>query len=118
MTVLVAAGGLACIALVPSIAASLGKTDPHEVVMDEVAGQALTYLGAAVVLPAHVTGAQVALMTVVGFAFFRVFDIVKPWPIRKLEALPAGWGVLADDLAAGVFAGVLLLLFVKRWVIT
>jgi phosphatidylglycerophosphatase A len=51
-----------------------------------------------------------------GFLLFRVLDISKPWPIRKLEALPEGWGVLADDLLAGVFAAVLLAIVVKLWI--
>ena len=51
-----------------------------------------------------------------GFVLFRLFDIVKPWPIRKLEKLPAGWGILADDLLAGVFAAVGLIVCVKLWI--
>ena len=43
-----------------------------------------------------------------GFALFRIFDIAKPWPIRKLETLPKGWGILADDLLAGVYAWIVL----------
>ena len=42
------------------------------------------------------------------FLLFRVFDILKPWPARQLEALPAGWGVLIDDLVAGVYAAIVL----------
>jgi phosphatidylglycerophosphatase A len=47
---------------------------------------------------------------------FRAFDIIKPWPIRKLETLPSGWGVLADDLLAGVFAAVVLGVMAKLWI--
>jgi len=44
-----------------------------------------------------------------------LFDIVKPWPIRKLEKLPKGWGILADDLLAGVFAAIVLLIVIFLW---
>ena len=47
-------------------------------------------------------------------ALFRLFDITKPWPIRKLEALPGGWGVLLGDLAAGFF-GLVVLLVIQHW---
>jgi phosphatidylglycerophosphatase A len=49
----------------------------------------------------------------VGFLAFRTIDIVKPWPIRKLERLPAGWGILADDLAAGVCSAILVFVAMK-----
>ena len=51
-----------------------------------------------------------------GFLLFRVIDITKPWPIKKLEALPAGWGVLADDLLAGVFAALILAVATMLWI--
>jgi hypothetical protein len=44
------------------------------------------------------------LIAGLGFGLFRVFDILKPWPCKRLEKLPAGWGILADDLMAGVYA--------------
>jgi phosphatidylglycerophosphatase A len=43
-----------------------------------------------------------------GFILFRVFDIWKPWPIRSLEKLPGGWGIMADDWMAGIYAAILL----------
>ena len=43
----------------------------------------------------------------VAFTFFRLFDILKPPPVRQLERLPHGWGILMDDLAAGVYANIL-----------
>ena len=46
-----------------------------------------------------------AVELVAAFLLFRAFDVVKPWPIRRLEALPGGWGIVADDLAAGLAAG-------------
>jgi len=73
---------------------SSGIKDPQFVVIDEVAGQWIT------LLLAPVTWKSVA----VGFILFRGFDIVKPPPVRQLERLPEGTGIVADDIAAGVYA--------------
>jgi phosphatidylglycerophosphatase A len=51
---------------------------------------------------------------VLALVLFRLLDITKPWPIRKLESLPGGWGIMLDDLAAGVF-GAIVLLVIQRW---
>ena len=84
-----------------------GKTDPREIVVDEVAGQWLTYL---VALPfvTPSTSAQLATFGAAGFLLFRFYDIVKPWPVRSVEKLPGGIGIVADDLAAGYFAAATL----------
>jgi len=74
--------------------------DPKRVVCDEVAGMLVTYLGVAV-------GAGPAGW-LAGFFWFRVFDILKPFPVRRLERLPGGWGIMADDLLAGVYAQIAL----------
>ncbi|MBL0926648.1 MAG: phosphatidylglycerophosphatase A [Phycisphaerales bacterium] len=95
-----------------------GRRDPSEVVADEAAGQAIPLL----FLPAQafaVQGTQHAfwrLCLVVGVAFlaFRLFDIIKPWPCRRLERLSGGAGVLADDLAAGLYAAAVVQVAV-RW---
>ena|SRR5436309_6787944 len=76
------------------ICRSLGIKDPQVVVIDEVAGQWITLLFA------PVTWKTAA----VGFILFRGFDIVKPPPVRQLERLPEGTGIVADDLAAGLYA--------------
>ncbi len=76
--------------------------DPAPVVIDEVAG---TWLALAC-LPQHVLS-HPATAVVVAVVLFRVFDIAKPWPLDWCERLPAGWGIMADDLAAGVLAGCL-----------
>jgi len=78
------------------------KTDPRQVVIDEAAGQLLVFL---FVSPDWT-------LLVIGFLLFRLFDIVKPFPIRKLEGLPGGWGIMADDIAAALMAKVLLHLFI------
>jgi phosphatidylglycerophosphatase A len=83
----------------------LGKEDPGLVVIDEVLGQWLT--SAAIV---HATWQSYVL----AFALFRIFDITKPWPIRKLERLHGGLGIVADDLLAGVY-GALVMLVAGRY---
>ncbi len=75
-----------------------GQQDPQIVVIDEVAGQLVTFL----FLPVG------ALTLAGGTVLFRAFDIWKPVPIRKLESLPHGVGIMADDLLAGVYANVVL----------
>jgi phosphatidylglycerophosphatase A len=81
------------------------QPDPGRVVVDEVAGQwiALIYSRADV---SHMLGA---------FLFFRLFDILKPWPARQLEKLPAGWGIVFDDVAAGVYA-LLVVQALQYWI--
>lgn len=108
MAVLFAFGSFVCVFFGPSVIALAGKKDPGEIVADEFAGQAVTFL----FLP-MLGGKEVFIMTVGGFLLFRVFDIVKPWPIRRLEKLPEGWGVLCDDLLAGVYAAVVLQICVR-----
>jgi phosphatidylglycerophosphatase A len=77
---------------------STGIEDPSFVVIDEVAGQLLTFL----FLPVN------AFYLILGFLAFRCFDIWKPFPIRKLEALGKGVGIMADDLLAGIYANLVL----------
>ena len=110
MAVMVVLGSVACVYCAPASVAARGKNDPGEVVVDEVAGQALTFLAMPLLMPTSLTGRQSLLVALGGFLLFRAFDIVKPWPIRKLERLPAGWGVLADDLAAGLASAIVLCL--------
>jgi len=76
-----------------------GKEDPQWFVLDEVAGYLFVLIGLPYSEP-WVLGAA--------FVAFRLFDITKPWPCRKLEELPRGMGVMADDLAAAVYAHVLV----------
>jgi phosphatidylglycerophosphatase A len=72
----------------------LGVTDPQSVVWDEIAAFPIVFFGVLLT----------PLSAVLGFIWFRLFDITKVWPIKHLERLPSGWGVMADDLLAGVFA--------------
>ncbi len=82
-------------------ATASGKKDPGFIVVDEVLGQWVTLLG--------VTSYTVKGF-VAGFILFRVFDIWKPWPVRNLEKLPGGYGIVADDLAAGLYGALILYL--------
>ena len=84
-----------------------GRKDPGFVVIDEVAGVLITLLGAVY----HPDWKHIAL----ALLLFRVFDIAKPFPIRKIEKLPEGWGIVFDDVAAGLYAWAVLLLL-NRWI--
>jgi phosphatidylglycerophosphatase A len=79
-------------------ARTLGCKDPRPVVIDEACGQ---WIACFLVPPSWG-------LTAAAFFLFRAFDIVKPFPIRRLERLPGGWGIMADDVLAGIFAGLLV----------
>lgn len=85
-----------------------GANDPGPVVVDEVAGQWLCLLIAQALVTGIGRPAGTALLAGVGFVVFRVLDVVKPWPIRPLERIKGGAGIVADDLAAGAVAGLLV----------
>ena len=108
MAALALAGGVVCVQFAPAAIAATGKNDPREVVADEFAGQAVVFLFSPFLAMGQATGRQILVTAFIGFVLFRLFDISKPWPIRKLEKYPAGWGILADDLLAGVFAWTVL----------
>jgi phosphatidylglycerophosphatase A len=76
------------------VARSFGKKDPQFVVIDEVAGQLITLIAVPVTWKTFLAG----------FILFRAFDIVKPPPVRQLEKLPEGAGIVLDDVAAGLYA--------------
>jgi phosphatidylglycerophosphatase A len=86
-----------------------GRTDPGQVVVDEVMGMLITLLF-------NPVGWKGAL---VGFLLFRVMDVIKPYPANRLEKLPGGLGVMADDAMAGIYANIALraLLAVRHLVI-
>jgi phosphatidylglycerophosphatase A len=83
----------------------VGRKDPGLVVVDEVVGMWTTLA----FLP------FVPLTAVAGFFLFRAMDIVKPYPARDLEALPGGWGIMADDLMAGIYGNLLLRVVLLVW---
>jgi phosphatidylglycerophosphatase A len=82
------------------------KKDDQRIVIDEIIGFQVT------MLPVTIT----ALHLCAGFVLFRIFDIWKPFPINNLQRLPGGWGIVLDDVGAGIYAGaslLLLALFIK-----
>ena len=101
-----------------------GQKDPQYVVIDEVSGMFLTLVLAIMPLglPTRLLPSDEASVfalysafsllnwkyLLAGLILFRVFDIWKPWPVRRLENLPGGWGIMADDWMAGVYAAILL----------
>ena len=74
------------------------KKDDQRIVIDEIVGFQITMLPVAITI----------LHLGVGFVLFRIFDILKPFPINNLQRLPGGWGVVIDDVAAGIYAAVIL----------
>ena len=76
------------------VARESGRHDPQIVVIDEVAGQWIALLGS----HANWRHALIALV------LFRLFDMTKPFPLRRLEDLPEGWGIVLDDVGAGLYA--------------
>jgi phosphatidylglycerophosphatase A len=87
------------------VATLVARKDPGLVVVDEVAGQWITFLS----LPFTPATA------VAGFVLFRVMDVFKPWPARALERLPGGIGIMADDVAAGIYAQLILRVGLAIW---
>jgi len=82
-----------------------GLKDPGLVVVDEIAGMWVTLL----LMPFTLE------VAVVAFFAFRAMDIVKPYPARDLERLPEGWGIMADDVMAGVYANLLVRVVSRVW---
>jgi phosphatidylglycerophosphatase A len=81
-----------------NIVETIWGKDHQRVVIDEVAGMCISLL----FIPVNVT------YVLCGLFLFRLFDITKPFLIRKLELLPGGWGVMADDVLAGIYTNILL----------
>lgn len=94
LVLLVAAAIAVGIPAATLVARASGKKDPQCVVIDEVAGQFITFIA----IPLSWKS------LLLGFILFRGFDIVKPPPIRRLEKLPEGTGIVVDDVAAGIYA--------------
>jgi len=101
----VGVGFLVGVAAASHVARRIGEEDPGLVVVDEVVGMWASLL----FLPLTVATAAAA------FLLFRVMDVVKPWPARQFESLPSGWGIMADDLMAGIYANLLLRVALLVW---
>jgi len=78
------------------------KKDDQRIVIDEIIGLQITMLPVAINI----------LNLCVAFVLFRIFDIWKPFPVKNLQGLPGGWGVVIDDVAAGIYAGMVLWLLI------
>lgn len=77
--------------------------DPKHIVIDELAGQWLTFLFIS----------KLSILTIIsGFILFRVFDILKPFGVNALQNLKSGWGVMLDDILAGIYAAIALQLLI------
>jgi phosphatidylglycerophosphatase A len=100
-TVLFVVGSLAA----GRVARQVNEEDPSIVVVDEVVGQWVTLTA----LPFTPFTAGL------GFLLFRVMDVVKPWPARDLERVPGGWGIMADDVAAGIYANLVVRASLLVW---
>lgn len=74
--------------------------DPGFIVIDELAGICVTMAGHSITL----------MNTIIGFVLFRIFDITKPFPIKQAERLKGGYGIVADDVIAGIFANIILII--------
>ena len=85
--------------------------DAHPIVMDEVAGMMVTMFAAPVTFP----GPPYAIALLLGFVLFRIFDIGKPPPVGRAQLLPGAWGIVTDDLLAGVYANVGLQIAALLW---
>ncbi len=81
--------------------AAANKKDPRKIVIDEACGQLLVLFRMS----------EAWFPVLASFVLFRVFDIVKPYPIKKVEALPTGWGIMLDDVVAAIYAGVIVNLY-------
>ncbi|AQT67617.1 Phosphatidylglycerophosphatase A [Anaerohalosphaera lusitana] len=107
MIIVALLSSIICVLCSPASIKAAGRKDPGEVVVDEAAGQAITLM---FILPSAYAMPQVAIAAGGSFLLFRLFDIIKPYPCKLLEKFPAGWGILADDLMAGLYGGIVLLL--------
>lgn len=86
------------------------NNDPKEVVIDEILGSFFTLCFINLYSLLFISKIKILL---IGFLIFRLFDILKPFPIRKLELLKNGLGVVADDVLAGIYSNIILLLLIK-----
>jgi phosphatidylglycerophosphatase A len=92
-------------------AAFIGKKDPSEVILDEFAAMPLVFL----FNPYVYGGATSLVFILLGFLFFRLFDITKPFGIKALEKLPGGFGIVLDDVMAAIYANLALQAVSRLW---
>ncbi|MDD3180487.1 MAG: phosphatidylglycerophosphatase A [Opitutaceae bacterium] len=105
------AGIYVAIAFTGEAESRLGRRDPAEVILDEFVAMPLCYLGWTALPPSWPHW----FVFLAGLGLFRFFDIIKPLGIRRLQKWPAGWGVVADDVAAALAACLTLHLAAWAW---
>jgi len=111
MALLAVSATVGCVALGGFAQEAFGRKDPGQCTLDEWAGQAVSLLA----LPLG-SGWGYRLVAVgMAFFFFRLFDSIKPSPLRRLEKLDAGMGIVADDLAAGVYTIIVVQVLLRAW---
>jgi phosphatidylglycerophosphatase A len=96
------------VAAASHVARRVGQEDPSIVVWDEVIGMWVSLLA----LPFR------PRIVILGFVLFRLLDVVKPYPARDFERLPGGWGIMADDVMAGIYANLILRVVLLVWPLT
>src|SRR5262249_35551144 len=99
---------VSCVALGDQAQARFWTKDPSQAVADEPAGAAGPLLFLPPAAPLRPVAAALSLLG--AFLAFRFMDIVKPFPARRIQSVPGGWGVVLDDLVAGVYAGLAVLI--------
>jgi phosphatidylglycerophosphatase A len=119
-----AAGIAVSVPLCTAAETILRRKDPGSVVVDELAAMPLCFLAwitdrwladGQIAFPALLVEKNGWLAVTVGFVAFRFFDIAKPWPIRSVQTLPGGWGVICDDVLAAIGAAVVVLLVMRTF---
>ena len=111
MAAFLLAGAWICAAYAPAVVGVGGIKEPETFVADALAGQALTMLIIAVFAPPNICNSMT-----LGFVLFLFFDFVRPWPCRRLRrTLSVGFGVLAVDLTAGLYAGILAYILIRMF---
>jgi phosphatidylglycerophosphatase A len=90
--------------LIKKVGSEKGQ-DPSIVVIDEVIGMLIAIYAIPKTLP----------FLIAAFILFRVFDILKPFPINASQKIPRGWGIMIDDVIAGIYANILIQLFILIW---
>lgn len=105
LAIAIAAAFLVGVLAASDVARRTGREDPGIVVVDEIVGMWVSLA----LLPLTLATA------LAGFVAFRAMDVIKPYPARELEGLPRGWGIMADDLMAGVYANLLLRVGLLVW---
>lgn len=85
----------------------MGNKDDRRIVIDEIGGMLVAFWGIPVI-----STISPLVIGIIGLVFFRIFDILKPYPTRRLETIPGGFGVMADDIAAGIYTNIVIRLII------